>query len=199
MGRRPTWQYILLAAGGLLVYATLVTLLVSAYLKIPVTKLFSFGNRASVNIPPPTKLSPRIPNSPVSHETLSDGGILYFIDGSFVELLKKEGRLWGIFIIRNDPQQRKIRVLFALVGGKIAVGRPSVAGSNAITWKNESLETFMQIVKPQIPILLRVYISPQNRTEYEQEEQRILESVIGGYWSIPEDFILNPIMITLSQ
>jgi len=124
---------------------------------------------------------------------------MYLITGKFVTTLvyNEQQLLQGDFVIDGDPSSHSIPVVMTRKTGNINVIRTQekLDGTNAV--KPEDTESFRQSIIVNAQIQLRIYSLASEKSANDKIEEKVLDGMIAGNWSIPDDFIIDPPMIVV--
>lgn len=203
MNNKSSAFYILLAVGVIAVVALMLYLFIGTYRNIPITSLVPlkglFQQTANQNNTNNTKppLSTGNGEPSVQRFTAPKGVVMYIVQGKFVSTPTSNaiGALQGDFIIDGDPKNQKIKVLMTGSAGKIQVGRSEGSFSGRTTIGPEDIETLRSLIKANAPVRLRLYPTGPVPSASDKMEQKVMDAIMKGDWSIPNNFILNPPMV----
>ena len=193
------WQYVLLGVAAFLVVVVLVYLRVAASFNIPLVSLLPstpFTTGSSLISPTPSAK----PTS-IKRFTSSTGTVSYEVRGKFVTtpMYNAQNVLQSYFVIDQDPSNHRIPVVMTLKTGKINVGRSQGSLTGTTVWKLEDTESLRQSIKVNAPAQLRLQPITSVLTDYDLSVQKTMDSILAGYWSIPEGFVLHPPMVGVIQ
>jgi hypothetical protein len=199
------WKYILLGVGVFLFEIVLISLSVASYFHIPLASLLPSGPwTKSIPISSPTPRTPKekyIPPPPVRRITIPDGRVMYLITGKFVTnpTYNTQQVLQGDFVIDGDPTSHTIPVVMTSKTGHISVLRTLGSSVGKITAESEDTESFRQSITAPEPAQLRLYTIASGKSANDMIEEKVLDGIIAGNWSIPNDFVIDPPMIVVVQ
>lgn len=192
MDRNMRWKYILLGVGVFLVVIVLVYLQVAAHFHVPVASLLPSGPRPlSIPAASPTPTEEPAP-PPVQRVTLTNGTVLYIITGEFVTApaYNTQQVLQGDFVIGNDPTHI-ITVVMTGKTDKITVGRFKGSFNGKIVVGLEDTESLRQSITAHMLVQLRISSPAPAKSANDILDQKVMDSIIAGIWSIPKGFILH--------
>jgi hypothetical protein len=128
---------------------------------------------------------------------LKDGRPVYTVYGSFPAVPKYDTHniLTGSFIIDEDPRSRPIPIIMTLKNAKINVGTAKESLHKTIVWELESTDSLRQKIQASEAGMLRLMAIEKTNSEYDTDVERVMNSIIEGYWNIPDDFVLHPPMV----
>jgi hypothetical protein len=201
MNKNSRWQYILVGIGALIVIID-VFLLVTTYYHVPLETLLPSRSKTKGLSPPPTLAILKAAPSPVEKLNVKNGMSLYVITGKFVTapIYNAQNILQGDFVIDKDPAPRKIPVVMTGKTGTISVVRSKGSfdgGKNVVT--SESTEHLRLSIKVGAPVQLRIYPVPPATSVNDIPDHKILDNIMAGNWSIPDNFVLRPPMVGLLE
>ncbi len=199
METNSKWKYILLSIGAFFVIIVIVYLRVAADYHIPLVSLLpSLPFMKSAPVATPT---PGVKPTSVQRFTSSTGMVSYTVRGKFVTtpIYNEQNVLQSEFVIDQDPSAQKIPVIMTIKTGKINVGRSQGNLNGTTVWKLEDTESLRQSIKVNAPVQLRLQPITPTLTPYDLSVKETMDSVMAGYWSIPDDFVLHPMMVGVVQ
>ena len=202
MNTDSRWQYILLGVGAFVVVIVIVYLRVATYFNIPLVSLLPLNPLTKSLSPPPTLRILKEKPSSVKRLTMKNGAALYIITGKFVTspTYNAQNILQGDFVIDGDPAGHRIPVVMTSKTDKMTVVRSQGSfdgGKNVVG--SEDAESLRQSITAGAPVQLRIYPVAPGELTIDTAVQNVLDGIIAGNWSIPDDFVLHPPMVGLLQ
>jgi hypothetical protein len=200
MNNKSNALYIFLAVGAVAVAALMLYLFIGTYRNIPITSLLPLKGFTQQTISP-NSTSSGVPfqstgkSEPSVQRFIAPKGIiLYLVQGKFVTTptINAIGALQADFIIDGDPKNHKIKVIFTGRNGWVVVGRSEGSFSGRTTLKGEHVDTLGASLKANVPVRLRLYPEGSVLSLSDKLEQKVMDGIIKGDWSIPDNFVLNP-------
>lgn len=153
----------------------------------------SLSNVGKTNINP-------LPGDPIIKNISTNGRVVYNIQGYFVEEPKMQGKLFsGKLVVKGDELKRAIDTLIGTTHGQIIYGSYENSFDGLVTWKATSTEIVTKLIKPNVPVLVRVELEiteDRSRKEYVMEREEVMDTLIHEFqagefsYEIPADFIL---------
>jgi hypothetical protein len=195
MNNVPTWKYALLAGAAMIIVMVVVYLRVAASVTSTPPALLPLT-------PSPTLRLVQAKLVPIKRLTMTNGAPLYIITGKFVTTptYNAENILQGDFVIDGDPLNQSIPVVMTKETGEIAVVKSQGSfdgGTNTVV--SEDTESFREGLTAGEPIQLRIYPVATVSAADEKAVEKVLDGIIAGNWSLPNDFTLHPPMLGVIQ
>jgi flagellar basal body-associated protein FliL len=141
-----------------------------------------------------------LPGDPIIKNISTNGRIVYDVQGYFVEEPKMQGKLFsGKLVIKDDELKREINTLIGTTYGQIVYGIYENSFDGLVTWKATSTEVVTKVIKPNVPVLVRVELEiteDRSRKEYVKEREEVMDTLIHEFqagefsYEIPADFVL---------
>jgi hypothetical protein len=141
-----------------------------------------------------------LPNGSIVKKILSnDGGVMYEIQGSFVNSLEKFGTgLKGKFVVKGDSSNQKIPIYLGTLDGYSTLGTYSGSFNSGSVWERVPIATILETVKPGASVRLRLtyYLTEKVSKSAFTDFQSILDSFSdalsnGREYKVPVDFYLS--------
>ena len=192
MNQLPSWKYILLYIGiFFIILSTFIC--IGAYFHIPLP--FVFTKTASIVSQTP------IITKPIQRFTTTKNVKLYVITGKFVTnpTYNAQNVLQGDFVIDNDPTSHRIPVIMTSKTDTITVGRSQGNFDGKTVVGPENTENLRQSITINAPVQLRIYPITTKKTENDMMMQKVMDGLLAGTWSIPDDFVLLPSMVGIVE
>jgi hypothetical protein len=133
--------------------------------------------------------------------TLANGGYFYSINGRFGVAPYYQGEiLRGEFVIDGDTTGTRIPVLMTSRTGNMNFGTFKGSYTGDSTWSLVPTDLVKASVTTAKPAQLRlVYQANQKLTEFDRTVINALDKMAAGTFSVPEQFVLIPVMVGVVQ
>jgi hypothetical protein len=197
-------QYIFLAAGLLVFGGIIIAGIFGIFRASPGSgpsdqPLFSSPPRSGGTGAPQT--TPGKKPKSVIKSVLKDGRAVYTLYGVFATApaYNPVNILEGTFVIDEDPKARRIPIIMTMRDAKINVGTAKESLHKDIVWNLESTESLRGKIQTGEAGMLRLYAVDKTNSAYDTGVERVMNSIIEGYWNIPDDFVLHPPMVGVIQ
>ena len=151
---------------------------------------------------------PSLPTDPIK-KFGTENGLMYQIEGSFEgQLTQVGGLLEGDFIIRGDPDRRKIKTFLGSQQGTVIFGTYKDSFLGDVTWRPITTDELLNFVTPGRPILIRVDFVVQGDPKADvnvAEDEIVLDTLIDDFREglfdskIPRDFALVALHVAITQ
>jgi hypothetical protein len=195
MDKNSKWQYILLGAGAFLVVIVIVYFRVSTDYHISLSSLVP--SLSFIQTLPFVSSRPGVKPTSVEGFTTSRGVKWYTVKGKFVTLpvYDTNNVLTSNFVIDGDPDGHRIPVTMTQLSGKVYVERFQGSLNGEAVWNLEDTESLQRSIKVNAPALLRLQPIMEKLAPYDLLVEKVMDGIIAGNWSIPDNFSLSTRMV----
>jgi hypothetical protein len=194
MNTDSRWKYIFLGVGAFLVVIVIVYFRVASYFHVSVASLLPSGPRPILIHTASTLPKEEPAPAPVQRFTTANGEAVYVITGRFVTApaYNAQHLLQGDFVIDKDPLKHKIPVVMISKTDKISVGTSTDSFTGKTTVASETGEQVKSGIVVNSWVQLRVYPLGATKSADYIVEQKVMDNILAGNWSIPDGFVLHP-------
>jgi len=199
MNNKSNILYVFLILGAISVVMFMLYLFIGTYNNVPIASLLPFASRKQsatlrdgIPSPSPKPANKNLPS--VQRIVSSTGLVVYIVQGKFVTAptYNSIGMLQGDFVIDRDPLSHKIKVIMTSATGKMNVSKSEGSFDGKTLVGTEDGDNIRQSITVNAPVQLRVYSTGSVPSASDKLEQKVLDGIIQGDWSIPDNYILSP-------
>jgi len=201
MNNKTNILYVLLLLVAISVILFMGYLFIGTYHNVPLSSLLALVPKTT-SINPQTSPASLMPSTgakqtSIQKITLPNGLASYTIRGKFVTQPTYNVRdvLQSYFVIDGDPSSNQILVIMTSRTGKINVGRSKGSLDGVTMWKIEDTESLRKSIKVNAPAQLRINPNMSGDSKTAIYIENVLNGMMNGNWSMPDNFNLNPPMV----